>query len=147
MPIKTPTLEVQVYLNLHRACERLAADFDGLFKAHGLTQPQYNVLRILRGAPDRRASCQYIAERLITRVPDVTRLLDRMVAANLVTRERSDEDRRVVLVSPTRKGHKICEQLERPVLELHRRQLRRLPRKTLSALNGALLELLGSPLP
>ena len=73
-----------------------------LFKEHGLSAPQYNVLRILRGAGPDGLRCQEIGDRMVQRVPDITRLLDRLVDRDLVARQRSDEDRRVVIsrISP-----------------------------------------------
>ncbi len=126
------------YLNLVRAHEQLSADFSELFRSSGLTSAQYNVLRILLGGPKEGAPCQYIGERLINRVPDVTRLIDRMVAAELVTRQRSGTDRRVGLVWVTAKGTKLCRSLDGPTMELHQEQLRRIPTKTLRALNEGL---------
>ena len=136
-----PTKEIlarDTYLNLVRAHERLSADFADLFRAAGLTAAQYNVLRILYGGPKEGAACQYIGERLLNRLPDVTRLLDRMETAKLITRGRAAEDRRVVLVRLTPEGVKRCKSLERPVMELHARQFEELPMRTLAELNAGL---------
>jgi DNA-binding MarR family transcriptional regulator len=134
-----------VYLNLVRLHERLDGGFAELFRRAGLSGAQYNVLRILRGAPRAGAPCQYIGERLLTRVPDVTRLLDRLGAAGLVTRRRSDEDRRVVLARLTAAGRELLARLDAPVAELHRRQLAGLSLKDLAALNRALEQALALP--
>jgi DNA-binding MarR family transcriptional regulator len=134
-----------VYLNVVRAHEKLSAEFTALFKPHGLTQAQYNVLRILIGGPGEGVSCHYVGERLLNRLPDVTRLLDRMEKAGLVQRNRSREDRRVVVVKVTSKGRKLCERLARPVMDLHHRQVAHLPRKAVRALNEHLAELLETP--
>jgi DNA-binding MarR family transcriptional regulator len=131
-----------VYLNLVRAHEKLYAGFSALFREHGLTQAQFNVLRILRGGPEEGASCHYVGERLLNRVPDVTRLIDRMESAGLVTRARGRDDRRVVLVRLTAKGRKLCETLSGPVLDLHRKQVAHLSPKKVAALNRGLRELL-----
>ena len=130
------------YLNLLRVHEKLFGEFSALFREHGLTHAQFNVLRILLGAPAGGVPCQYISERLLNRVPDVTRLIDRMEAAELVRRERSTEDRRVVLVAATRKGKKLCEDLARPVMDLHRRQLAHVSPRKLEQLNKGLQEIL-----
>src|SRR5437867_12720314 len=99
-PFDNPAEEA--YLNLLRTTTMLAADFERLFKQAGLSEPQYNVLRILRGAGGGGTGlglpCLEIASRMITRVPDITRLVDRLEAAGLVERSRTSEDRRVVLV-------------------------------------------------
>ncbi|MEZ5973503.1 MAG: MarR family transcriptional regulator [Planctomycetota bacterium] len=134
----------ETYLNLIRAHDRLLAGFHELFRGSGLTQAQFNVLRILRGAENQRASCQYIGQNLISAVPDVTRLVDRMLAAGLVSRERDKVDRRVVLVLLTEKGRRLVDSLDEPVDALHRRQFETLDPKDLVALHDILEDLLVS---
>ncbi|MCS7080917.1 MAG: MarR family transcriptional regulator [Chloracidobacterium sp.] len=80
---------------------------------------QYNVLRILRGAGDDGATCHDIAARLITRDPDVTRLLDRLEHKGLVRRRRDDHDRRVVKATLTAEGLALVNQLDQPVRDWH----------------------------
>ena len=116
-------LSRDIYLDLVRLHERMFTEFSELFRAHGLTQPQYNVLRILRGAPPEGLACQSIGSELVNRVPDVTRLLDRLEAMGLVSRERCDSDRRVVRSRITNGGKRILASLDAPVLDLHARQL------------------------
>jgi DNA-binding MarR family transcriptional regulator len=145
MPASTKDLLARdTFLCLVRAHEKLTAEFAELFKARGLTLAQYNVLRILLGGPAEGASCQYVGERLLNRVPDVTRLLDRMQAAGLVRRARAEDDRRVVRVRITPKGRKLCESLAEPVLDLHRRQLAALSASELVALHDGLERVLAS---
>lgn len=129
------------YLALLQAHEVLQAGAAALFKAHGLTHAQYNVLRILRGAGTEGLSCQMISERLVTRVPDVTRLLDRMERDGLVVRERSEEDRRVVRARLVPKGRTKLDALDDPVLALHRDQFRSMNRSELEALEAQLVAL------
>lgn len=136
------SLARDVYLNLVRAHEKLYAEFSALFKAHGLTQAQFNVLRILRGGPREGASCHYVGERLLNPVPDVTRLIDRMESAGLVIRTRCREDRRVVRVRLTAEGRKRCDRLSGPVLDLHCHQIAHLSPRKVAALNRGLRELL-----
>lgn len=139
MPTRNRTdLARDAFLNLARVHDRLSAEFAALFRAEGLTMPQFNVLRILLGGPREGAPCQYVGERLLTRVPDVTRLIDRMEAAGLVRRSRAEEDRRVVLVHATAKGRTTCEGLAAPVRKLHRKQFEHVSLQTLEALDGAL---------
>lgn len=129
-------VEVEAFVNLLMTHEALSGEFDLLFKRHGLTHAQYNVLRILRGAGE-RVSVQYIAEHIISRKPDVTRLVDRLVAQNLATRTRCTEDRRVVWVKITAKGTKQLAALDAPVAKLHHAQLGHMSNndlKTLAAL-------------
>ena len=127
-----------LYLNLVRAHEKLSAEFAELFREHGLTQPQFNVLRILVDGPPDGVPCNGIGERLLNRLPDTSRLIDRVESAGLVKRVRSDEDRRVVLVRITAKGRKLCESLYAPVTALHLSQVEHLPEKTVRSLNRGL---------
>ena len=118
----------EAYLNLLRTTGVLTADFERLFKEFGLSEPKYNVLRILRGAKlnnefngDGVPSLE-IGDRMITRVPDVTRLVDRLEADGLVRRRRCEEDRRVVWVEITPRGLKRLEEMDGPLTRLHREQ-------------------------
>ncbi len=79
-----------------------------------------------------------VAQRLVTRVPDITRLVDRLEASGLVKRERCTEDRRVVYVSITLKGQSLLAALDEPVREMHRKQLEHMPRKDLAELSRLL---------
>src|SRR5690554_2208580 len=97
------SLEHEVSLNLMRSEDFLQAPFAELFRQFGISGPQYNVLRILRGHGRALPSLE-IAAQMVTRVPDITRLVDRLEAAGLVERHRTPEDRRVVLVQITQKG-------------------------------------------
>jgi DNA-binding MarR family transcriptional regulator len=95
----------------------VSARFETLFKRHRLSGPKYNVLRILRGAKtsgEDALPCLEVAERMITRVPDITRLVDRLVSRGLVARRKNTDDRRVVWVSITSSGLKALESLDRP---------------------------------
>ncbi|MEQ8768999.1 MAG: MarR family transcriptional regulator [Phycisphaerales bacterium] len=130
------------YLNLLRTAADLSGPFDRLFRAEGLSQSSYNALRILRG--EGPCPCQRIAERLVVRVPDVTRLVDRLVSSGLAERHRSGEDRRVVLVSITDSGRTLLDRLDGPVRELHERQLAHMSRKDQEELSR-LLELARTP--
>lgn len=113
----------EAFLNLQRTADSLMRGFEELLKPSGLTQTQYNVLRILRGAAPEGLPCRELAERMITRDPDVTRLLDRLEARGLVSRTRDVADRRVIVTRITTQGMRLLEGLDSPVAELHRRQL------------------------
>lgn len=134
----------QAYLNLAYTHAQLAAAFARLFKAYDLSEATYNILRVLRGVRKHPESgldalpCGAIGERLITRVPDVTRLIDRLVKAGLVDRIRGEEDRRVVLARITTQGLALLRKLDEPVLELHRQTLGHLSKSELDQLNGLL---------
>jgi DNA-binding MarR family transcriptional regulator len=129
--------EQEAALNLFRTSDRLQLCFARLFRAHGLTPSQYNILRILRGE-GKPLPCLEVAERTITVVPGITGLIDRLERAGLVTRERSAEDRRVIHVAITDKGLGLLAELDEPVLELHRRTLGHLSRNELAELNRLL---------
>jgi DNA-binding MarR family transcriptional regulator len=120
-------LEDQVFVALAKAADSLSQQAEQLFKAAGLTGAQYNVLRILRGAEPEGLPCSGIGERMISRDPDITRLLDRMEKRQLITRERQTEDRRVVKARITPEGLKLLKKLDRPIHELHKNQFRHIP--------------------
>lgn len=86
-----------------------------LFKEHGLSAPQYNVLRILRGAGPDGLRCRQIGDRMVKRVPDITRLLDRLVDRKLVDRRRSEEDRRVVISRISPAGLDLLREIDAPL--------------------------------
>lgn len=116
-------IEHQVFLALQRAAADLGQGVAALLRPFGVSGAQYNVLRILRGAGEEGLACGEIADRLVTRDPDMTRLLDRMQRQGLVTRERASHDRRVVTTRITAEGRHILSQLDEPMAALHRRQL------------------------
>lgn len=136
--------EQQAYLNLAYTHAQFAAQFAQLFKAYGLSEATYNILRVLRGVRKHSENgrdalpCGEIGERLITRVPDVTRLIDRLVKAELVDRIRGEADRRVVLARITTKGLALLRKIDGPVLELHGQTLGHLTRAELKQLNDLL---------
>ncbi len=117
------TLEEEAYLNLERTADVLARMEVKTLKAEGLSGAQYNVLRILRGAGPAGLACGEIAARMVTRDPDITRLLDRLERRGLAQRVRDERDRRVVTVRISGGGLRILKKLDGPVLEAHRRQL------------------------
>lgn len=138
-PFASP--EVEAYISLVRTEAVLSRRVTALFKQHGITQTIYNVLRIIRGGPEAGVPCSIIADRLITRVPDVTRLVDRAVSLGLVTRTRPEDDRRVVLLGLTKRGHEMLEALQDPLIALHREQLGVLKRDELNQLIDLLARL------
>ncbi len=138
-------LEQEVALNLARTHGKLCRPFDGLFAAHGLSGPQYNVLRILRGHGPAGVPCHAIGEQMICRTPDVTRLVDRLESAGWVERRRTPDDRRVVFVAITRAGLQLLAKLDRPLLELHRRALAHLTKAELRTMNRLLVKMRHPP--
>jgi DNA-binding MarR family transcriptional regulator len=125
---------VETHINVLRTADILHRGVEAVLKRAGLSGAQYNVLRILRGAGPEGLGCREIGERMITRDPDITRLLDRMEGGGLVSRKRGDKDRRVVTTRITAKGLQLLKGLDRPVLEVHERQLGHLGRKRMLAL-------------
>lgn len=101
---------------------------------HGLSMTQYNVLRILRGAGKNGLCRNEIGARLISRMPDVSRLLDRMETARLVSRVRSTEDRRLVNTTLTANGRQIVDGLDKQVAAAQEEQLGHMTKPQLRAL-------------
>jgi DNA-binding MarR family transcriptional regulator len=129
--------EEAAFLDLLRTTDMLVRGAIGVLKEENLSHTQYNVLRILRGAPQGLA-CGEIARRMITRDPDVTRLLDRMEKRGLISRARESRDRRMVLARLTPEGRKLADRLDEPVQKIHRKLLGHLGKQRLRAL-GELL--------
>lgn len=129
--------EEAAFLDLLRTTDMLVRGAIGVLKEENLSHTQYNVLRILRGAPQGLA-CGEIASRMITRDPDVTRLLDRMEKRGLISRARESRDRRMVLARITPEGRKLVDRLDEPVQKTHRKLLGHLGKQRLRAL-GELL--------
>jgi DNA-binding MarR family transcriptional regulator len=132
------SLEQEAMLSIERAAAMLTHSFSEALKPYDVTPTQYNVLRILRGAGATGLCRNDIRERLVSQVPDVTRLLDRLEEAGLVVRERSDVDRRLVTTRITRSGLKLLGRLDEPVLRVHARQLGHLTQQQLRTLIGLL---------
>jgi len=130
--------EEVLFLDLVRTTDILSRSLVAVLKAEDLSANQYNVLRILRGSPD-GLCCGEIASRMITRDPDITRLLDRMEKRGLISRCRETKDRRMVMAWITPEGLNLLARLNDPVEETHRKQLSHLGRERLRAL-AALLE-------
>lgn len=129
-----PTLHEEAFLNLERSAAMLQDAFEQMLKPHGITGTQYNVLRILRGASPTGLCRNEIRDRLVTRMPDVTRLLDRMEDAGLITRERSTEDRRQVSTQLTKQGRKLVDSLDTAVTAEHKARLSHLTAAQLRSL-------------
>jgi len=124
----------EALLNIVRTADLLSMAVGTLLKPHGLSGTQYNVLRILRGAGNDGVSCKDIGARLITRDPDITRLMDRLEQRGLIVRGRATEDRRIVTHRLTRSGMELVNQLDGPVDDLNRRLLGHVPPEKLNQL-------------
>lgn len=130
-------LEEDVFVSLWRTADLLSRKVEKVLKAGDVSPTQYNVLRILRGAPAGLA-CSELAKRMITRDPDITRLLDRLEKRGLISRCRETKDRRQVKTRISAEGLHLLAELDQPVNEIHRQQLGHLGREGLRALQGLL---------
>src|SRR6185369_6427409 len=86
----------EAFLNIQRTADHLMREVSDALKPFNITEPQFNVLRIMRGAGEQGLINREIGERMLTFVPDVTRMLDRLEARKLIWRERGTDDRRLV---------------------------------------------------
>ena len=134
-----PSSEEAAFLDLLRTTDMLSRGLVTILKPEDLSSTQYNVLRILRGAPE-GLPCGEIAKRMITRDPDITRLLDRLEKRGLISRSREARDRRTVMARITGAGLKLLARLDEPVQAAHRKQLGHLARGRLRLLTDLLRE-------
>lgn len=117
------SLQQEVFLNLWRTYDRLKLIEDEVFAQEGISAQQYNTLRVLRSVyPDSMQTLE-LGRRLITRAPDITRLIDRLEERGLLERERKNENRRVVEVRIVSAGIKLLERIHESVQACHHRQL------------------------
>jgi DNA-binding MarR family transcriptional regulator len=138
--------EQEVLLGLRIAAARIVEPWQKFLKATAnLTPNQYNVLRILRGSDPSRVACGEIADRMISRDPDVTRLVDRLSRRGLVARVRSRQDRRVVEVAITDKGREVLSGLDPHVARMPKAMLGHLGAKDLEELGRLLEDVIGGP--
>lgn len=134
------SLELETFLNLLRTHNMVAAAPGRLMKRHGLSSAQYNILKILDSQPGDGLPCLEIVQQMVTRVPDITRLVDRLAEAQLVERNRISSDRRVVMISITEKGRQLVETIRKPLLEIHQQNLGHMTQDELSQLNQLLVK-------
>jgi DNA-binding MarR family transcriptional regulator len=132
IPFTSP--EQEAYLSLLRTSDALQSQVEEILKAFGLTGTQYNALRILRGAEPDGLPCSEIGERMITRDPDITRLLDRLQKRGLAERSRGQEDRRVIYGKITPAGLKLLREMDGPVAKHGREILRHVGKQKLKEL-------------
>ena len=117
------TLAQEAFLNLWRTYDRLRALEDELFAGFGLTAQQYNVLRLVKASHPDPVPTLWIADRLVSRAPDITRMIDRLEQMGIVSRERSSTDRRAVMIAMTPRGIALLDQIAGPLRECHDKQL------------------------
>jgi DNA-binding MarR family transcriptional regulator len=132
------SLQQEAYLSVVRTATALTDAMEDLVKARGISATQYNVLRILRGSGAEGLCRNALRDRMLTRMPDMTRLLDRMEEAGLVVRVREGDDRRMVMTRITAQGRELLDELDAPVMALHRKQMRGLTDVQLRSLSDLL---------
>jgi DNA-binding MarR family transcriptional regulator len=125
--------EQEAYLALWRTYDRLRLLEDELFVEFELTAQQYNLLRLLKAAR-RSVPTLALAERLVSRAPDITRMLDRLEERGLIARSRSTNDRRAVLVTIRPAGLALLDRIAGPLRQCHQRQLGHLSAAELESL-------------
>jgi DNA-binding MarR family transcriptional regulator len=138
--------EQEAYLNIVRTAATLSTHFADLLRQHDLSEATYNILRILRGSLQTQPcpslnlgpTCSAIGSAMITQVPDVTRLVDRLEHQGLAQRSRCDKDRRVVHVKITPAGLALLAELDQPLTDLHKATLGHLSPTELSTLSSLL---------
>lgn len=129
--------EEEAFLNVMRTSDHLSIEYARLLRGYGLSQPQYNILRILRGAGV-PLPCLEVADRMITVVPAITRLMDQLEKRDFVQRTRSDEDRRVVHASITKAGLTALDELDGQVDNLDQSLLSHMTKAELKQLTKLL---------
>jgi len=132
------SLQQEAYLSVVRTSTALTDAMEDLVKSRGISATQYNVLRILRGSDAEGLCRNALRDRMLTRMPDMTRLLDRMEEAGLVVRVREGDDRRMVMTRITQKGRQLLDDLDAPVMALHRKQMAGLTDAQLRSLSDLL---------
>ena len=140
-----PSVQEEAILALVRTADQFAAPLAEVLRGTGLSQSQYNILRILRGSVPDGLSCGDISERMVRRDPDLTRLLDKLESRGLVTRTRGTTDRRVVLASITDEGLALLAALDEPVRASIKASLAHVPAGRLKELIEILEELRAAP--
>ena len=134
------SLEQEAFLAIQRTAALLAHAMAETIRPLGLTATQYNVLRILRGAGEPGLCRNEVRERMLTQVPDVTRLLDRMEEMGVIERSREGSDRRFVTTRITPEGLRLLAELDQPVEECQRRLLGPIGEEGLRSLISLLAE-------
>ena len=123
------SIAVELLVNLYRTTDDVAAEQKDALKAFELSLAQFNVLRILAGAGADGHRVAGIGERLVTREPDVTRLIDGLKRRELVDRARSEEDRRVVRVTITAAGERLVAEASAAAEQLAEQQFAHVPKQ------------------
>jgi DNA-binding MarR family transcriptional regulator len=130
----------EAFLNVMRTASVLSAEASRFIKGYGLSEPLYNALRILRGHGARGVPSQTIGEQLVAQVPDITRLVDRLVEGGWAERSRTEADRRMVMVCATKAGLDLLAKIDKPLRKLHEDQLGHMSKGELAMMNKLLVK-------
>ena len=114
------SLEQEAQLSVIRTASVLFDEVEQFLRPYGITATQYNVLRILRGAEPNGLCRNELRDRMLTRMPDMTRLLDRMEDAGLIVRSRELDDRRMVQTKIAVAGRKLLAEIDDAVEQEHK---------------------------
>ncbi len=136
--------EQEAYLNLWRTYDRLSLVEDQTFEQIGITPQQYNLLRLLRSRAGQAVPTLELASQLVSRAPDITRMIDKLESAKLVARNKLETNRRVVQVSITPEGLALLERVKDQIINCHQKQLGHMSESDLAEL-VRLLKLARSP--
>lgn len=131
-------LEKKVVLNVMLTGSLLSERFAEVLKPYDLSGEQYNVLRILRGQKGKPANMCAIQERMLARTSNTTRLVDKLLLKDLVTREVCPDNRRKMEVRITPKGLSILDELDPKVQQHEQAQAKKLTPQELANLNELL---------
>lgn len=135
---RTSRLEEEVSLDILRTAFALEHFLAEGLKEHGLTMTQYNVLRILRGAGKKGLCRNDVGARMLSPVPDATRLIDRLIAAGYAQKDKDPDDKRYTATRITEKGRDLLTKLDEPILDMHRSQWGHLSASELVTLSALL---------
>lgn len=136
--MKFDSQEQELYLNLWRTYDRLKKLEDELFEKFEITSQQYNVLRLLKASGSNPVPTFTIAQRLVSRAPDMTRMIDKLVESGWVERLKSDENRRLVLLQITSEGLRLLKSIAKPLNDCHQMQLGHLSQAQMTQLSKLL---------
>jgi len=140
---RATSIEERVFESVMLAADHLLRGEVDVLRSADLTFPQYNVLRILRGARPEGLSCGAISQRMITRDSDLTRILDRLQERRLVKRVRDPQDRRIMVAEITDAGLQVLRTLDAPINRVHREQLKHMTQERLERLRALAEEVRG----
>ena len=135
---KFDSLQQQAFLELWKTYDCLKAEEEMVFGEFDISSQQYNALRLLKAVSPLSLAVSALGQRMITRAPDMTRMLDRLKQRDLIARVRRDDNRRVVEVTIALAGTKLLQQIAKPIRACHQRQFGHLSEEQLTQLIGLL---------